>query len=76
MPGAVPIASAYALTKRDDAASAVPGLARRPRGDQGKPGWKVGINVAGGHVTYLPVVDGVGVAYVPADEALGAAVPG
>ena len=37
------------------------------------PGLKLGVNVAGGQVTYAPVADAVGVPCVPVDDALGVA---
>ena len=41
------------------------------------PGLKLGVNIAGGSVTYAPVAEAVGVPYLPVDEALaGAAVAG
>ena len=36
------------------------------------PGLKLGVNVAGGHVTYEPVAEAVGVPTSPVDEVLGA----
>ena len=75
MPGAVPVTSTYALTNATmpyvvHLASA--GLAGAITENQGL---KLGVNVAGGHVTYRPVADAVGVPYVPVEEALGGAVP-
>jgi alanine dehydrogenase len=70
MPGAVPITSTYALTNAtmpfvlhlssDGVAGAV----------AANPELKLGVNVAGGHVTYAPVADAVGVECVAVDEAL------
>jgi alanine dehydrogenase len=37
------------------------------------PGLKLGVNVAGGQVTYAPVAEAAGVPYVEVDEALGIA---
>ena len=34
------------------------------------PGLKLGVNVAGGQVTYAPVAEATGVPHVPVDEAL------
>jgi alanine dehydrogenase len=70
MPGAVPITSTYALTNATmphvlNLAS--DGVARAVAAN---PGLKLGVNVAGGHVTYAPVADAVGVPCVPLDEAL------
>ena len=70
MPGAVPITSTYALTNATIpyvlhvASAGVVGAITE------NPGLKLGVNVAGGHVTYAPVADAVGVPYVPVDEAL------
>ena len=36
------------------------------------PGLARGVNVAGGHVTYAPVAEAVGLPYTPLDEALTA----
>jgi alanine dehydrogenase len=75
MPGAVPITSTYALTNAtmpyvlDIAKHGAIGAV------DANPGLKLGVNVAGGQVTYAPVADAIGVPYVPVDEALaGAAV--
>ena len=70
MPGAVPITSTYALTNATmpyvlDLANA--GVARAVSENSGL---KMGVNVAGGQVTYAPVADGVGVPHVDVDEAL------
>jgi alanine dehydrogenase len=71
MPGAVPITSTYALTNATlpyviDLAThgAVAAVAK-------SPGLKLGVNVAGGRVTYEAVAAAAGVATVPVDEALG-----
>jgi alanine dehydrogenase len=73
MPGAVPITSTYALTN----ATMPYVLHLASAGVQGavaaSPGLKLGVNVAGGQVTYPPVADAVGVASVSVDEALGVA---
>jgi alanine dehydrogenase len=70
MPGAVPITSTYALTNAT--MPYVIDLANR--GSRGavaaNPGFKLGVNVAAGQVTYEPVADVAGVPYVPVDEAL------
>ncbi len=70
MPGAVPITSFYALTNATmpyviDLAShgAAAALAK-------SPGLRLGVNVAGGQVTYGPVASAAGVPFVPVDEAL------
>jgi alanine dehydrogenase len=70
MPGAVPITSTYALTN-----ATIPYVLHLASGGLVRaiaenPGLKLGINVAGGHVTYEPVAEAVGVPYVPIDEAL------
>jgi alanine dehydrogenase len=70
MPGAVPITSTYALTNATMpyvlhiASAGVLGAVAE------SPGLKLGVNVAGGHVTYAPVADAVGVECVRVDEAL------
>jgi alanine dehydrogenase len=74
MPGAVPITSTYALTNATipyvlDLANAGVHAATTAN-----PGLKLGVNVAGGEVTYEPVANAVGVPYRPVDEAL-AGVP-
>jgi alanine dehydrogenase len=72
MPGAVPITSTYALTNATlpyMLALADHGVAEAARRD---PGLKLGINVAGGQVTHPAVAEGVGRAYVPPEEVLGA----
>ncbi len=71
MPGAVPITSTYALTNATMpyvlhlASEGVPGAISQ------NPGLKLGVNVAGGQVTYAGVASAVGEPYVPVDEALG-----
>jgi len=73
MPGAVPITSTAALTNATIpyvlhlANAGVVGAITE------NPGLKLGVNVAGGQVTYAPVGDAVGVPSVPVDEALGVA---
>ena len=73
MPGAVPITSTYALTNATMpyvvhlASAGVHGAI------SANPGLKLGVNIAGGQVTYPPVADAVGVACVSVDEALGVA---
>ncbi len=70
MPGAVPITSTYALTNAtipyvvDLANAGVHGAVSE------SPGLRLGVNVAGGRVTYKPVADAVGVACLDVDEAL------
>jgi alanine dehydrogenase len=73
MPGAVPITSTYALTNATIpyvlhlATAGVLGAITE------NPGLKLGVNVAGGQVTYPPVAEAVGVPSVSVDEALGVA---
>ncbi len=70
MPGAVPITSTYALTNATMpyvlhlASSGVRGAVAE------NPGLKLGVNIAGGQVTYPSVAEAVGLPYVPVDEAL------
>ncbi len=73
MPGAVPITSTYALTN-----ATLPYVAAlASRGVRGAiaadPGLRKGVNVAGGAVTYGPVAEATGLAYVEPDAALAAA---
>jgi alanine dehydrogenase len=70
MPGAVPITSTYALTNAT--MPYVVDLATRGVHDAvaHNPGLKLGVNVAGGEVTYAPVADAVGVPHVDVDVAL------
>jgi alanine dehydrogenase len=73
MPGAVPVTSTYALTNATmpyvlQLVSA--GVAAAVADNSGL---RLGVNVAGGYVTYQPVAEAVGVPYVPVEEALGAA---
>jgi alanine dehydrogenase len=70
MPGAVPVTSTYALTNATMpfilhlASDGVHGAVAA------NPGLKLGVNVAGGEVTYAPVADAVGVPHVDVDTAL------
>ncbi len=73
MPGAVPITSTYALTNATMPYVLDLAAAGAMRATAENPGLKLGVNVAGGHVTYAPVAEAVGVPYVPVDEALGLA---
>ena len=71
MPGAVPITSTHALTNATlpyAIALADHGVAEAIRRD---PGLRLGVNVAGGRVTHPAVAEGVGMDYVPVEEALG-----
>jgi alanine dehydrogenase len=71
MPGAVPITSTHALTNAtlpyaiSLAENGVAGAIRRD------PGLRPGVNVAAGKVTHPAVAEGVGMEYVPVEEALG-----
>jgi alanine dehydrogenase len=70
MPGAVPITSTQALTNATlpyAIALANDGVAGAIRRD---PGLRPGVNVAGGKVTHPAVAEGVGMVYVPVEEAL------
>jgi alanine dehydrogenase len=72
MPGAVPVTSTWALTN-----ATMPyvlkiadhGVQRALGSD---PGFMLGLNVAGGQVTYQPVAEDQGLAYTPAADALAA----
>jgi alanine dehydrogenase len=71
MPGAVPITSTNALTNATlpyAIAIADRGIAEAIRRD---PGLRSGVNVAAGKVTHPAVAEGVGMEYVPVEEALG-----
>jgi len=71
MPGAVPITSTFALTNATlpyAIALADHGVDEAIRRD---PGLRPGVNVAGGKVTHPAVAEGVGMEYVPVEEALG-----
>jgi alanine dehydrogenase len=70
MPGAVPITSTYALTNATmpyvlEIAGKGPVEAVRSNA-----GLRMGVNVAGGNVTYQPVAEAIGVPYIPVDDAL------
>ncbi|MGN6816081.1 MAG: alanine dehydrogenase [Solirubrobacterales bacterium] len=70
MPGAVPITSTHALTNATlpyAIALADHGVAEAIKRD---PGLRLGVNVAGGAVTHPAVAEGVGMDYVPVEEAL------
>ena len=73
MPGAVPITSTYALTNATIPYVLHIATAGAQRAISENPGLKLGVNVAGGQVTYLPVAEAVGVPAVAVDEALGVA---
>jgi alanine dehydrogenase len=70
MPGAVPITSTYALTN-----ATIPHVVHLANAGvhsavSENPGLRLGVNVAGGRVTYKPVADAVGVPCLDVDEAL------
>jgi alanine dehydrogenase len=72
MPGAVPVTSTWALTN-----ATMPYVLKLA--DQGvqralgsDPGFMLGLNVAGGQVTYQPVAEDQGLACTPAPDALAA----
>src|SRR5436853_2176397 len=72
MPGATPITSTYALTN-----ATLPYLLDLANlgvraAVTGNPGLPRGVTVAGGHITYAPVAEAVGLPYTPLDEALTA----
>jgi alanine dehydrogenase len=76
MPGAVPVTSTYALTN-----ATMPYVLHLARsGLNGamaeNPGLRLGVNVAGGQVTYAPVAEAVGEPYVPVEDVLGAGAVG
>ena len=71
MPGAVPITATHALTNATlpyAIALADLGVAAAIGRD---PGLRMGVNVASGAVTHAAVAAGVGVEYVPVEQALG-----
>jgi alanine dehydrogenase len=73
LPGAVPITSTYALTN-----ATMPFVLNIARAGvvgaiAAKPDLKLGVNVAGGRVTYEPVAQAVGTPLVSVEEALGLA---
>jgi alanine dehydrogenase len=72
MPGAVPITSTYALTNATMPYILQLASAGVVEAVGASPGLKLGINVAGGQVTYEPVAEAVGVVSAPVEEALSA----
>ncbi len=74
MPGAVPITSTYALTNATMPYVVKLATVGVRQAVADNPGFKLGVNVAAGEVTYKPVADAVGVPHVPVDTAL-AGVP-
>jgi alanine dehydrogenase len=73
MPGAVPITSTYALTNATIPYALHLASSGVAAAISENPGLKLGVNVAGGQVTYAPVAEAVGVEWVSVDEALGVA---
>jgi alanine dehydrogenase len=73
MPGAVPITSTYALTNATIPYVIHLATAGVQQATTENPGLKLGVNVAGGQVTYAPVAEAVGVPCVSVDEALAVA---
>jgi alanine dehydrogenase len=72
MPGAVPVTSTYALTN-----ATIPYVvALAERGARGAaardPGLRLGVNVAGGHITNAAVAASLAIPLTPLDEVLGA----
>jgi alanine dehydrogenase len=71
MPGAVPITSTYALTNAT--LPYVLSLAGHGLGAVARdPGLRLGVNVAGGHVTHAAVAQSLDMPLTPLDEAVGA----
>jgi alanine dehydrogenase len=73
MPGAVPVTSTYALTNATMPYVLHLVSAGVAAAVADNPGLRLGVNVAGGQVTYLPVAEAVGVPYTPVEEAMTAA---
>jgi alanine dehydrogenase len=70
MPGAVPITSTFALTNATlPYVTALADLGAREAIAR-DPGLRTGVNVAGGQVTHPAVAQGVGMQFVPVEEAL------
>jgi alanine dehydrogenase len=76
MPGAVPITSTYALTNATMPYVVQLASAGVAGAIVANPGLKLGVNVSGGHVTYAPVAEAVGVPCVAVDEAVPSVVGG
>ena len=74
MPGAVPITSTYALTNATLPFVLHLADAGPARAAEENPGLAKGFNVVAGKVTYRPVAEATGQAYVELGEALAAAV--
>jgi alanine dehydrogenase len=73
MPGAVPITSTAALTNATIPYMLHLATAGVLTAINENPGLKLGVNVAGGQVTYAPVAEAVGVPSFSVDDALGVA---
>ena len=76
MPGAVPITSTYALTNATMPYVVQLATEGAVRAVNSNPALRPGVNVAGGHCTYAPVADAVGVPYVPVEEVLSGVAAG
>jgi alanine dehydrogenase len=76
MPGAVPVTSTYALTNATMPYVVHLASAGVTAAIAENPGLRLGVNVAGGQVTYSRVAEAVGVPYVPVEEAIGAGAVG
>jgi alanine dehydrogenase len=75
MPGAVPITSTYALTNATlPYVTELAELGVREAIAR-NPGLRMGVNVAAGHVTHPAVAEGVGMEFIPVEEALGMPAP-
>jgi alanine dehydrogenase len=72
MPGAVPVTSTYALTNATMPYVVHLASVGVNAAIAENPGLRLGVNVAGGQVTYAPVGDAAGVQYVPVEDVLGA----
>jgi alanine dehydrogenase len=71
MPGAVPITSTFALTNATLPYALALAEHRVEEAIRRDPGLRLGVNVANGKVTHPAVAEGVGMEYVPVEEALG-----
>jgi alanine dehydrogenase len=71
MPGAVPITSTYALTNATMPYVLHLASVGVARAIAENPGLRLGVNVAGGQVTYAPVAEAVGMPAADVDDALG-----
>jgi alanine dehydrogenase len=76
MPGAVPVTSTYALTNATMPYVVHLASVGMEAAIAESPGLRLGVNVAGGQVTYAPVAEAVGVPYVPVEDVLGARTVG